>query len=87
MHTGSMYLLSMATTRVFKSGNSLAVRMPAEISYEEGTELTITRSGDVVILVPKRPSMQETLAALRALPRVPAIEDDERIELPDRGWD
>jgi antitoxin VapB len=77
----------MATTRVFKSGNSLAVRIPAEISYEEGTELTVTRSGDTVVLHPKRPSMEQTIAALQALPRVPVIEDDERIELPDRDWD
>ena len=77
----------MATTRVFKSGNSLAVRMPAEMAYAEGTELTITRSGDVVTLAPQRRSMEETIAALKALPKVPVIEDDERIEMPDRDWD
>lgn len=77
----------MATTRVFKSGNSQAVRIPAEMAYEDGTDLTITKSGDVVMIRPKRPPMEETIAALRALPSVPIIVDDERIEVPDRDWD
>jgi antitoxin VapB len=76
----------MATTKAFKSGNSQAVRIPAELAYKDGTELTITRSGDTVLLYPKRPSMEETIAALRALPSVPVTEDDERIEMPDRDW-
>jgi antitoxin VapB len=76
----------MATTKAFKSGNSQAVRIPAELAYKDGTELTITRSGDTVLLYPKKPSMEETIAALRALPSVPVTEDDERIEMPDRDW-
>ena len=77
----------MATTRAFKSGNSQAVRIPAEMAFDENTELTIMRSGDVVMIFPKRPNMKETIAALAALPRVPIVEDDERIEMPDRDWD
>jgi antitoxin VapB len=80
------YLFIMATTRVFKSGNSLAIRMPAEIAYEEGTELTITRSGDMVTVVPKKQDLKAMVEALRALPSVP-IEEREPIELPDRDWD
>jgi len=77
----------MATTKVFKSGNSQAVRIPADMAFEEGTELTITRSGSTILLYPKRPSMEETIAALRALPVVPVEEDNERIDMPDRNWD
>jgi antitoxin VapB len=78
----------MSVTRVFKSGNSQAVRIPAELAYKDtNIELTITRSGDVITIYPARPSMEETIAALRALPSVPVIEDNERIELPDRDWD
>ncbi len=78
----------MATTRAFKSGNSQAVRIPADMAYADtSVELTITRSGDVITIYPKRPSMADTIAALRALPRVPTIVDDERIEVPDRNWD
>ena len=76
----------MATTRVFKSGNSLAIRMPADIAYAEGTELEIARSGDVTTLFPKKRtgSMAEMIAALRALPIPSEIEEREPIELPDR---
>ncbi|MBV8976135.1 MAG: AbrB/MazE/SpoVT family DNA-binding domain-containing protein [Alphaproteobacteria bacterium] len=76
----------MATTKVFKSGNSLAIRMPAEIAYAEGTELTINRSGDVVTVFPKKrtQNMAEMVAALRALPTPSEIEIREPIEMPDR---
>jgi antitoxin VapB len=78
----------MAVTRAFKSGNSQAVRIPAEMAFEDtSVELTITRSGDVIMIYPKRPSMEETIAALRALPQVPVIEEGERIEVPERDWD
>jgi antitoxin VapB len=76
----------MTTTRVFKSGNSLAIRMPSEMAYAEGTELTISRSGDVVMIFPKKQDMKAMVEALRALPSVP-IEEREPIELPDRDWD
>ena len=76
----------MATTRVFKSGNSLAIRIPAELAYAEGTELTISRSGDVVTLFPNKRSgnMAEMIAKLRALPTPSEIEEHDPIELPDR---
>ena len=35
----------MAVTKVFKSGNSQAVRIPAELAYSDpGVDLTITRT-------------------------------------------
>jgi antitoxin VapB len=79
----------MATTRIFKSGNSQAVRIPAEMAYiDTGVELTIVRSGDVITMYPKRTgSMEEMVAALRALPTPSEIEKREPIELPDRDWD
>ena len=83
------YTLRMATTRIFKSGNSQAVRIPAEMAYADtGVELTIVRSGDVITMYPKRTgSMEEMVAALRALPTPSEIEKREPIELPDRDWD
>lgn len=78
----------MPSTRVFKSGNSQAVRIPAEIAYDRtDMELTITRNGDVITIFPARPSMEETIAALRALPKETMLEECERIELPEREWD
>jgi antitoxin VapB len=79
-----------ATTRVFKSGNSQAVRIPAEMAFEntEG-DFTITRSGDVITIYRKtaRQSVEEMFAKLRALPAASMLQQVDRIELPDRDWD
>ena len=79
----------MATTRAFKSGNSQAIRIPAEMAYvDTSVDLTITRAGDVITIYPKRRgSMAEKMAALRALPTPSEIEVREPIELPDRDGD
>jgi len=78
----------MPTTRAFKSGNSQAVRIPAELAYDDvNIELTITRHGDVIMIAPARKSMKEIVEALRAMPRPPTVEVYEPIELPDRAWD
>jgi antitoxin VapB len=52
----------MHVTRVFKSGNSQAVRIPAELAYSEiGTDLQITRLGDVITIFPVRKSLKDLL--------------------------
>jgi antitoxin VapB len=78
----------MPTTRVFKSGNSQAVRIPAELAFDNtDQDLTITRHGDVIMIAPARRSMKETIAALLALPDIPMLEERDRIDLPERDWD
>jgi antitoxin VapB len=47
--------LSMKTAKVFKSGNSQAVRIPKEF-HLKGSEVEIQKKGDVLILRPKRKS-------------------------------
>jgi len=45
----------MTTTRVFKNGNSQAVRIPAEMAYERSDiELEIERDGDEIRIRPAR---------------------------------
>ena len=39
--------------KVFKSGNSAAVRLPKEVAFDLGTAVTIERKGDAVIIRPK----------------------------------
>ena len=74
-------------TRVFKSGNSQAVRIPAEIAYEElGTELEITRRGDVITIYPAPGSIREAIERLRRMPKPRTMERIERTVLPDRKW-
>ncbi len=75
----------MTTTRVFKSGNSQAVRIPAELAYADLTaDLTITRHGDVITIFPKRQGLKDAVEALRWLPKPTSVEAREPIDLPDR---
>jgi antitoxin VapB len=78
----------MPRTRAFKSGNSQAIRIPAELAYEDtNVELMIERHGDVIVIAPARQNLKEMVAALRAMPKPSRIEPYEPIELPDRAWD
>ncbi len=75
----------MPITRAFRSGNSQAVRIPAELAYAEtGTELTITRHGDVITIFPGKQDLTTAVAALRAMPKPSTVEQREPIDLPDR---
>jgi antitoxin VapB len=75
----------MPRTRVFKSGNSQAVRIPAELAYADtDIELEITRLGDVITIFPARNSLKDVVAALRHMPKPPRIEKREPIEVPLR---
>ncbi|HEY4115379.1 MAG TPA: AbrB/MazE/SpoVT family DNA-binding domain-containing protein [Rhizomicrobium sp.] len=75
-------------TRAFKSGNSQAVRIPAEIAYGDiGAELEITRSGDVITIYPARRSLLDTLQLLGRMPKPKTIELIERTEVPEREGD
>lgn len=75
----------MASTRIFKSGNSQAVRIPAELAYSEtDVEFTITRLGDVITIFPAQQNLKDAVAALRAMPKPAGVEKREPIEMPDR---
>lgn len=78
----------MARTRVFKSGNSQAVRIPAELAYPDtNIDLEITRMGDVITIVPARESLRDAVMTLRRMPKPPAPEKREPIEMPLRNRD
>jgi antitoxin VapB len=75
-------------TRVFKSGNSQAVRIPAELAYADtGVELEITRHGDVITIFPAKNSLKDVVAALRRMPKPPRVERRQPIEVPLRRRD
>lgn len=52
----------MTVAKIFKHGNSQAVRLPKEFRLE-GTEVEISRVGRVVILRPTRISYADAMAA------------------------
>ena len=75
----------MPRTRVFKSGNSQAVRIPAELAYADiNIDLEITRLGDVITIIPARNSMKDAVAALRRMPKPARVEKRRPIEVPLR---
>ena len=52
----------MRTTRVFKNGNSQAVRIPMDMAYERmDMELEIEREGDEIRIRPARRSLAGVL--------------------------
>jgi antitoxin VapB len=78
----------MPRTRAFRSGNSQAVRIPAELAYEDtNIDLEITRLGDVITIFPARARMSDVVAELRRLPKPRLVEKRQPIEVPTRGRD
>ena len=52
----------MHTTRLFKNGNSQAVRIPADLAYERtDIPLEIERKGDETIIRPARQTLKDVL--------------------------
>jgi antitoxin VapB len=78
----------MPRTRAFKSGNSQAVRIPAELAYADtDLDLEITRLGDVITIFPARNNMSDVVAALRRMPKPSHVEKRQPIEVPIRRRD
>jgi len=75
----------MATTKVFRSGNSLAVRLPREISFEEGAEVVVTRQGESLLISRARLDMKALAVRLGATP-APATLERPEFKPPRRGW-
>ena len=75
-------------TRVFKSGNSLAVRIPKELAIVEAAqEVEIERVGNTLVV---RPVVQETLGdvmeILASFPKSFMAEGREFHEQNERAW-
>jgi antitoxin VapB len=78
----------MPRTRVFKSGNSQAVRIPADLAYADtDIDLEITRLGEVITIFPARASLVDAVKELRRMPKPRVVEEREPIELPQRDAD
>ena len=68
-------------TRAFKSGNSQAVRIPAEIAFTDmSTELEITRTGDVLTVRPVNANLKDAIELLRQMPKPESVVEIERTE-------
>jgi antitoxin VapB len=78
-------------TSAFKSGNSIAVRLPKDFGIKAGDQLQIQRNGTWIEIHPttdpefERAKLQEMVRKLRELGPVEGGSfDDGRIEFPDR---
>jgi antitoxin VapB len=75
----------MPRTRAFKSGNSQAIRIPAELAYADTEiDLEISRLGDVITIFPARNSLGDVVALLRRMPKPSRVEKRQPIEVPLR---
>ena len=75
-------------TRIFKSGNSLAVRIPKELGFGEAMQdVEIERKGDCLVIrsVEKR-SLAGALEAFGAFPADFMAEGREVHEQKERDW-
>jgi len=57
----------MKTAKIFKSGNSQAVRLPKEFQFKSG-EVEIFRCGDNIILREKPKNLKRAFELLASLP-------------------
>lgn len=68
----------MDTAKLFKSGNSQAVRLPKQYRFA-GNEVVIKRLGNAVVLLPKDDPWQVLFDALAAFPEDAHIEREQRL--------
>jgi len=78
----------MMLTRVFKSGNSLAVRLPKELGFVDAPQdVEVERVGNTLVL---RPVVRETLADIGSVfamfSRNFMADGREYVEEPERDW-
>ena len=82
--------MNAVNSKTFKSGNSVAVRLPKEIAFAPDTKVTIARNGDVLTIRPaldpveEKRKVAEFIATLRALKKPPSIEKREAPMPPER---
>lgn len=73
----------MKTAKLFKNGDSQAVRLPKEFRFK-GTEVLVQRVGDAVVMLPKSRSWRTLIESLDKFPpdfmneREQPLEEDHR---------
>jgi antitoxin VapB len=73
-------------SKTFRSGNSVAVRMPKEVAFDPDIEVVISRVGDVVTIMPKdKMTPAELVRRLREIGPPPGgVQKREKIIFPKR---
>jgi antitoxin VapB len=71
-------------SKTFRSGNSVAVRMPKEVAFDPDIEVVISRVGDVVTIMPRdKVTPAELVRRLREIgPPPDGVQKREKIIFP-----
>lgn len=86
----SMGMNKLVHTTTFKSGNSVAVRLPKGFAIPAGTEVELDKSGDVVTIrlardpAEEKARMLKWLDELKAMPKPAEIQKRDPIVFPER---
>ena len=75
----------MVTTRTFKSGNSVAVRLPKALGVREGTEMRVREEQGKYILEPVEKEERIDLTGIYGA--APGLKPLERLEMAPRELD
>lgn len=74
-----------AVTKTFKSGNSVAVRLPREFGIEAGVDVEIESHVHGVVIRPRRRfTGRDLVEALAKLPRPSKVQERDPFEAPER---
>lgn len=81
--------MSIFESKTFKSGNSIAVRLPRDMALPEGTPITIEKQGDALIIRPLKDPVEEKRKVIELVAALKAIGPADEIErrnadLPER---
>ena len=83
--------MGVVDSKTFKSGNSVAVRLPKAVAFAPDIAVTIERNGDVLTIRPahdpaaEKRKMADLVAALRAIgPPEDGVQPRDPFEAPDR---
>jgi antitoxin VapB len=77
----------MATTKVFKSGNSVAVRLPKSLGVKAGTEMNVREEHGRYVLEPVEDEGRIDLTGIAgSIPRLKLIRREEDYEDLPRDW-
>jgi antitoxin VapB len=82
--------MSAHETRTFKSGNSVALRLPRGLAIGPDEKMLIEQNGDVLTVrrlkdpAEEKRKLAALVEALRALPHPPEVEVRDPIEFPER---
>jgi antitoxin VapB len=82
-----LYILVMAKTRTFKSGNSVALRLPKALGIAPGTEMTVReeRGRYIVEPVEETPKRIDLTGIYGSCPGLSPLTDEEREIESDLG--